>query len=702
MRNNRQLDRYWQDFRLKLAFGEQTPMLLHIVAGQAAGQEQLELFTEARLGPEPEPADDDDSAGDEKTAKKADHDHDPRRAIVLSALKAATTPAMRRRLHGGEALTVVVEVPSPDWVKPVEDHFDAIRSEDWVTFARDGSNKSRDKATVGNSEAAKRISAGRRVVGISANPTVILPTVLQAAADVTIKITAPTGAMVRDALKRCLRGRLPGHIDNKVVAGLDFDDLVAAMRWGSTPLQAVDRMRAVSNRRNEQQGAERFPLLENAVEYGEAQKWCLALAHDLDEYRNKRLSWDRISSSVIWHSIPGCGKSVLAGSLSQALRIPILRVSIADYFTGDSHLGIVLQEQRAAFQKARSLAAVHGFCLMFIDEIDALPSRASLAGNSRASEFFTPIVNDALLLVEQARKDFVILCAATNRINSIDEALLRPGRFDKVIEIGPPNLPGAINVMRFHLDDDLREEDITEVARQAEGRSAAELMDVVRSARRRARQAQRALTLDDLKAQIQGEQDEPPAVLRRIAVHEAAHAVTTVVLSVGELLYVTLQSRGTSGGHTKVRSVDADLMTLADIERRVISILSAGVAERILLSSKSVGSGGTDTSDDGICTTMISVLYASTSLTGEFFHLCSSDEALATVRADPRLRHLVEQHLRRLEKRATDLVERYSECIDAVAKALAKSRYLTGDEVIAVLQAADYLKLTSTEGADAC
>jgi cell division protease FtsH len=178
--------------------------------------------------------------------------------------------------------------------------------------------------------------------------------------------------------------------------------------------------------------------------------------------------------------------------------------------------------------------------------------------------------------------------------------------------------------------------------------------------------------------------------------------VTTVVLSIGELLYVTLQSRGNSGGHTKVRSSDADLMTLSDIENRVISILSAGVAERLLLGSKSVGSGGTDKSDDGIATSMISVLYASTSLTGEFFHLCSSDEALATVRTDPRLRDLVEQHLRRLEKRATDLVERYRECIDAVAKALAKSRYLTGDEVIAVLQAVNYLNLISTKGANAC
>jgi cell division protease FtsH len=677
-----------------------TRMPFRIIADGFTEPKQLELFTDARLGPEPEPADDDDSAGDEKTAKKADHDHDPRRAIVFSALKAATTPAIRRRLHGGEALTVVVEVPSPDWVKPVEDHFDANRSEDWVTFARDGSNKSRDKATVGNSEAAKRISAGRRVVGIAANPTVILPAVLQAAADVTIKIVPPTGAIVRDALKRCLSGRVLGHIDDKLVAGLGFDDLVAAMRSGSTPSQAIERMRAVSERRGGAQRLDNFPALETAVEYGAAREWGLALARDLEDYRAGKLPWSAIDRGAIVYSPPGCGKSVLAGSIAKACKVPLVRASVAEYFAaGEGHLGDIVKAQRAVFDKAAAMAP----CILFIDEIDAIPNRNTLS--NRGADWWMPIINDFLLLLDGAvagQREGLIVIGATNRIEAVEDAILRPGRLERSISIGRPGLAGIVNILRFHLGSDLAGEDLTEVARTAGGSTAAELMENVRGARRKARHAQRALTLDDLNVQIQGEQDDPPAVLRRVAVHEAAHAVTTVVLSVGELLHVTLQTRGTSGGHTKVRNSDADLLTLADIENRVISILSAGVAERLLLGSKSIGSGGTDTSDDGIATSMIAVLYASTSLTGEFFHLCSSDEALATVRADPRLRHLVEQHLRRLEKRATDLVERYGECIDAVAKALAQRRYLTGDEVIAVLQAANYLNLISTEGANAC
>jgi cell division protease FtsH len=243
MRNNRQLDRHLQE--LKRAVDETTRMPIRVVAGGATEQKQLELF-----------------------------DKEP-----------WTTPAIRRRLHGNEAMAVVVEVPGATWVKAVEEYFDAIRSEDWATFARDGSTKHRDKATIGNDEVARKVSAGRRVVGIAANPAAILPHTLLAAADVTIKIAPPDGAVVRDAMQRCLRGRLPGHIDNSVVAGLDFDDLVAAMRSGSTPTQALDRMRAAFERRGGAKQLDNFPLLEDAVEYGEAQKWGLALARDLDDYR---------------------------------------------------------------------------------------------------------------------------------------------------------------------------------------------------------------------------------------------------------------------------------------------------------------------------------------------------------------------------------------------------------------------------------
>jgi cell division protease FtsH len=671
---------------------------------------QDDSASEALLDPQSRAGSDSKSDDEGQTSNIATRDHDARQAVVAAAIESATTSVVRGRLRGTDQLVVVVDVPTTAWVKPVEDYFCNVLSGRWATFARDGGNRGRDKTSVGNDEVAKKISAGRKVVGIAANPTGILPATLLAAADITIKIVPATGAMVRRALKLCLHGRAPGHIDDKIVAGLDFDDLVAAMRAGSTPAQAVERMRAILNLRSRNTQADKYPVLENAVEFGEVQKWGLELARDIETFRcagnNLNLSlWsETVSGGAVFFGEYGCGKTVAADSIALACRIPIIKTSIADYFTGDSHLGIVLQEQRATYQKAKALAERNVACIWFIDEIDAIPSRLSLSYNatsrsgSRNADWWLPIINDFLLVCDQAKKDRVILCGATNRITSVDPALLRPGRFERAIEIPRPNHDGIVNILRFHLRADLQGDDLTEAARLAEGSTAAELMDRVRSARRRARNAQRPLTLDDLKFQVQGE-NVPAAVLRRVSIHEAAHAVTTFVLRIGELRYVTVQSRGLSGGHTKVSTNDEDLLTLHEIENRVVSIISAAVAEKVLLGSKSVGSGGTDTSDDAIATTMLSILYASTSVTGELFHLCSSDDALATVRADPRLRRMVEQHLRQLEKRASDLVERYREHIDAVAIALAKKRHLTGDEVVAVMQATGYLKLIESEGA---
>jgi cell division protease FtsH len=609
---------------------------------------------------------------------------DARRAIVAVAFEAATTAAVRRRLGGEKSVSVVVHVPGKSWVKPVEDYFRVHTMKHWETFARDGTNRTHDKNSVGNEDAAGRLSRGLRVVGIAPNPEVFLPSALVAASDIVIKIPSPTGDVVRAALRLCLRGRLPPRIDDGVVAGLDLEDIVAAMRRGSTPMQAVERLRSASERRCGRQNAADIPRLQTAVEYGAAREWGLSLAQDLDDYRAGRITWDKIDRGAVIHSAPGIGKSVFAGSISQACGVPLIRTSVAEYFArNEGNLGDVIKAQRAVFELASSLAP----CILFIDEIDAMPNRSRLS--SRHADWWLPIINDFLILLDgavAAQREGVIVIGATNRIESVDPALMRPGRLERAIEIGRPDLQGIINILRFHLRPDLEGEDVTEIARLAEGSTAAELMEIVRGARRNARRAQRALALDDLKMEMHGAKDEPPALLRRLAVHEAAHAVIAVVLAAGELDYVTLRSRGRSGGHTKVSYPDEDLSTLRDIEDRVTSGLAASVAERVLLGAVSTGSGGDEKSDLGVATALLAIAHASTCLAGNLFHLSASEDALTAVRADPALRRKVERHLRKIEKRAIRLVELHRDGIAAVAVALAARRHLTGEEVVAILR----------------
>jgi cell division protease FtsH len=615
--------------------------------------------------------------------RKADTaEYDARAALVSAALEAVTTPAVRRRLSGKAAIAVVVGVPSPAWVKPVEDFLDATATIPWSTFARDGSDKQRHKTSFGNDEIAKKLSAGRRVVGIAANPEAVLPSALLAAADLTITIEQPNGAVVLAAMRRCLRGRLPRRIDDAVVAGLEIEDFVSAMRAGSTLAQALQRLKIASRQRvgSQETGA---PLLETAVEFGAAREWGLSLARDIADYRAGRLAWRDVDRGAVFFGPPGTGKSVIAGSIAQACGIPLIRASMSEFFSDNAgDLGAVIKSQRAAFARAASMAPV----LLLLDECDAIPNRKTLS--PRGADWWLPVINDLLLLLDATlgSREGIVVCGATNRIEAVDAALLRPGRLERAIEIGPPELPGVINILRYQLASDLKNIDLTEVARLAEGSTAAEIMDIVRGARRAARHAGKYLTLQYLRAQIVGAADEPPAFLRRISIHEAAHAVTAAIIPVGKVVYIKLGSRGHSAGHTRVDYFEGDLPTLASIEDRVAAILAGGVAERLFLGAASTGSGGPDDSDLGVATGLLAVLHTSTSVMGTLFHRCSSKDALATVRIDPALRNRVERHLRELEERACELVQRHRDSILAVADELAVKRHLTGDAVISIIE----------------
>jgi hypothetical protein len=621
--------------------------------------------------------------GNETPAKAAPEYRDARAAIVAAAMRAATTPADRRVLLGKKPAAVVVVVPSPAWVRPLESHFSAGLG-NWSIFARDGSNRARDKSTVGNSEVADKLANGRRVVGIAPNPEIILPAALLAAADVTVTIAPPTGAVVRTAMRRCLRGRSPARIDDGDLAGLDIDDLVSAMRPGSTPSQALARLRIAAKRRDHRQGTEGAPLLETAVEYGAAREWGLALARDIADFRAGRLPWSACDRGAIFHSDPGCGKSVLAASIARACKVPLIRASVAEFFSDNSgDLGAVIKAQRATFARAAAMAP----SILFLDEVDAVPNRATISPRGR--DWWLPVVNDLLLLLDSAisgSRDRVVVIAATNRIQDVDAALLRPGRLERAIEIGRPDLAGTINILRFQLGpEDLHDADLSDVAQVLEGSTAAEIMDAVRGARRAARHAQRNLEIDDLRRQAIGGGNDAPAYLRRISIHEAAHAVTAAVLRIGRLRRVRLQSRGGAGGHTLVKYADDDLLTLADIENRVTSILSAGVAERLFIGTASTGSGGDDRSDLGVATAMLGLVHTSTCVAGNLFHWCAVGDAPATVRANPHLRRLVERHLRMLEERAEDLVRGHREHIFAVGDALASARHLSGEAVLSII-----------------
>lgn len=624
----------------------------------------------------------------------------PQDALVAAAIDAATTPAQRRLLSSGGQIAVVVIVPAVGWIVPTDYYFRDLIDE-CCTFARNGTNRARDKADVGNGEIGALLAKGVSVVGIATSLD-MLPSSLVAAADVIIELSAPDSSTVRHAIRLCALGRVPPIADS-YVHGLDFDDLVSAMRKGSAPAQIIERLRLASASRRNIAVRARVPDLVGAVEYGEARTWGLELAEDLVEYRAGRLAWSEIGSSVVLFSPPGYGKTLFAQALAQACGdVPLVVSSVGELFaSSEGHLGGVVKAIRKTFADAVAASGSGGgISVLLLDEIDGFPSRESLSDHGR--DWWTPVLMDFILGVDallnmgrSGQKNAVIVVAATNRIHALDPALTRPGRIERSIEIKPPGVAGVINILRHHLNGELAAADLTALAQLIEGSTPAEIMNVVKSARRLARQAKRPLELVDIEAAALPKADVSLESLTRTALHEAGHAVAAVVLQTGRLRGVKIRDAEASRGVTRIEFGDDYQPTRAQLDNEVTVALSGRAAEQVLLGRPSAGAG----SDLETATRTLAAAHASLGLGDTLVHLSKTGGSLSELSLNPDLRARVERDLRDAEARAIQLVEQNRQAVMAVAARLVAKRHISGDDVKAIVdQAARKAPLPALSG----
>ncbi|UPJ53409.1 AAA family ATPase [Bradyrhizobium sp. 200] len=597
-------------------------------------------------------------------------------AIVEAVFYAVVDAKTRRRWEGRRAMAVVLQVPSPSWVEPVKVFFRATFGNGWSIIARDGTNRLEDKASVGNQAVAKTLSEGRSVAGIAAS-TQILPATLVASADMNLRMLPPDGRVLRDAIDAFFGRKTAVEVAAGIGTGLDFHDLVAAFRPRSTPRAVVDRIARVAAKQNGTDGSVALPSIETAVEYGEARLWAIELARDIADYRAGRIKWSEVSRGLVVHGETGTGKSLFARAVAAYVGLPLFAFSIPDLFSrGEGHLGDVIQATNAMF--SRLIAAAP--CLAFWDEVEALPDRATLSARGR--DWWLSVCDNFLIHLDSAssQREGVIFLAATNEINRVDRALMRPGRLEKAIEIRRPDLAGTINILRHHAPQ-IPEGEIAELGRLLEGSTGAELMLVTRDARRLARREGRELAASDIRAAALPIEVIASEKLRRICIHEAAHAVGSLAVSSGLLRGIVVNNKDGAAARTLFGEVDCDLPTLKTIERRVIVLLCGRAAEERIIGAASVGAGGDEESDLALSTRLIASLHASAGLGGSIIFTADRSDALKAVRKDRTLRRKVEKHLSKLQDRADRIVLDHRETILEIAEALSRARYLSGDAI---------------------
>ena len=604
-------------------------------------------------------------------------------ALVLAAVNAAVTADLEAKLLIRNAIALVVSIPSSSIVKPLKKYFDnGGLGRSWESYARDGSERRSDKPSIGNDTVATALASGRSVVGIATDTDGMLPSTLIAAADARLAIKFDA-KVVGDAIGKMFGQDFPSIGDPDLV-GLEFHDFEAAMRPGSNAREVVARIFAAAKSRAGKVDNEDVPDLASAVEYGAARDWGLTLARDMREFRAGRLPWSALDRGAIFHSAPGMGKSVLARSLALACGANLVAGSIGEIFaTSSGNLDGVIKAMRELFARATAVAP----SILFLDEIDAMPSRESL--DSRNADWWMPVITDFLLLLDDAtsrKREGVVVIGATNRIHAVDPAVLRPGRLERSIEIVPPLRDGIINILRFHVRKDLPDETLGPIADLIEGLTPAEIMETVRRARRNARQAARALSIDDLKNAALPDLGLSPSARYRVAVHEAGHVASTIYGGIGRVSSVRIGGRGGSGGVTNIVFDSDDLITRSVVEDRVTGLLSGRAAEIVLLGAASTGAGGGDQSDLALATRMLAAMEMSYGLGDErLVYLVAAEDAHAELRKDPMARRRIDEILIRLQERALTTVREHRSEIMAIAEALVSRRFLSADQIDAVV-----------------
>ncbi len=303
----------------------------------------------------------------------------------------------------------------------------------------------------------------------------------------------------------------------------------------------------------------------------------------------------RIPRGVLLVGPPGTGKTLLARSMAGEAGVPFISASGSDFV--EMYAGVGASRVRKLFKEARR----HKRCIIFIDELDAVGRNRG--GNSLSHEEREQTLNQLLVEMDGfSQSDSIIVVAATNRADILDSALLRPGRFDRQVTVGNPDLKGREQILRVHVRKVALEPDVDlrAIARGTPGFSGADLSNLVNEAAliaaRKGRSTVGNAELDRARDKVlMGAERKSVAMseAERVtcAYHEAGHAVVAALLPDADPLHkVTIIPRGRALGVTmQLPEADRYTHSKAFIEAQIAILMGGRVAEELFLRQMTSG-----------------------------------------------------------------------------------------------------------------
>lgn len=419
----------------------------------------------------------------------------------------------------------------------------------------------------------------------------------------------------------------------------------------------------------------------------------------------------RIPHGLLLVGPPGTGKTLLARAVAGEAGVQFLSISGSDFV--EMYVGVGAGRVRDLFEQARKIAPA----IVFIDEIDAVGRKrgSGLGGGHDEKE---QTLNQLLVEMDGfTRSEGVIVLAATNRPDILDPALLRPGRFDRQIHVGRPDVKGREEILKVHAKDKKLDASVNlkTVARSTAGFTGADLSNLLNEAAiLAARENRPVLTMEDMnealmkitagpakKSRVQTRKD-----LKETAVHEAGHAVAMYNLPTHDpVRQITIVPRGQSLGATwYLPKDDSSNLTRNEMYEQIVSLLGGRVAEALFLGDISVGASNdidraTKLAKDmvaryGMCEKLgtVSYLDGGEVFIGRDYQTTKSYSEKVAGTIDDEVRALIDKAYDHCKQILTDNSDKLHEVVDF----LLEKETMTGEQFEAIMQGREVGDASST------